>query len=420
MTKIKKITAKEILDSRNTPTLLVVCELKSGILGEACVPSGKSTGIYEAMELRDKDPSRYNGNGVLQAVNNVNTEINDFLFDKDFDQRNLDEALIELDGTENKNRLGANAILGVSLSFARACAKEQNQELYEYLGSLIGNTNFKLPQPLLNVINGGKHSDSGLDLQEFIIVPILFDSFYKKIEASGLVISSLRQILLEKNLNISLGDEGGFAPRLSTNEEALQILEQAIENAGFTNSEFRIGLDSAGSSFYQDGKYFLKTTGEYKNTEEMINYYENLVTKYNLVFIEDPLSENDWVGFSQITAKFGNTIKIIGDDLTVTNVKKIKEAIEKKAVNAVLIKLNQIGTLSETIDAIKLTKEQGWDPFISHRSGETMDTFIADLAVGLNCPYIKAGSLTKEERLCKYDRLIEIERILNKQNGKEI
>ncbi len=413
MPKIKKVIAEEVFDSRGVPTLSVSCELGSGAVGEAKVPSGKSTGSLEALELRDLDMDRYAGKGVGKAIENVNTEINLFLQDKDFEQNTLDEALIKLDGTANKSRLGANAILGVSMAFARACAKENGVELYEYLGDLVGNTDFKMPEPLLNVINGGKHSDSGLDIQEFMLVPIGFDSFYKKIEASGAVISSLRQILLDKKYEVTLGDEGGFAPKLASNEEALDILGEAIQNAGFDKEQIKLGLDVAATSFYENGNYFFKTSGIKKDTHDMVLWCQDLVSKYPVVFIEDPLSEEDWQGFSDITQKLGEKIKIVGDDLTVTNVARINMAIEKKAINAVLIKLNQIGTLSETIQAIQLTKAQGWSPFVSHRSGETDDTFIADLAVGLACPYIKAGSLTKEERLCKYNRLIEIENIIN-------
>lgn len=413
MPKIKKVTAKEVFDSRGVPTLSVSCELGSGVIGEAKVPSGKSTGSGEALELRDCDINRYEGKGVNKAIENVNSDINLFLQDKDFEQNTLDEALIKLDGTENKGRLGANAILGVSMAFARACASERGLELYEYLGDLVGNTDFKMPEPLLNVINGGKHSDSGLDIQEFMLVPIGFDSFYKKIEASGVVISSLRQILLDKKYEVTLGDEGGFASKLSSNEQALDILGEAIQNAGFDKDQIKLGIDVAASSFYENESYFFKTSGTQKDTSEMVLWFQDLVLKYPIIFIEDPLAEEDWQGWSEINQKLGEKIKIVGDDLTVTNVSRINMAIEKKAINAVLIKLNQIGTVSETIAAINLTKKQNWDPFVSHRSGETADTFIADLAVGLACPYIKAGSLTKEERLCKYNRLIEIEQIIN-------
>jgi len=420
MSKIKKIHAKEILDSRGNPTVFVSCELENGVTGEACVPSGKSTGTGEALELRDHDMARYQGLGVLNAIANVNGEINGFLFDKDLEQDSLDKMLIALDGTENKKRLGANAILGVSLAFARAKAKEQNLELFEYIGKLVGNTDFVLPQPSLNIINGGKHSDSGLDLQEFMIIPIGFDSFDKKIQASQKIISELKRILEEKNYSPDLGDEGGFAPKLNSNEQALDLLVQAMQNVGYFTAEVKIGIDSAASSFYENNIYSLKVSSEVKNktNTEMIIWYDSLIKKYPIVFIEDPLAENDWEGFSKFTALHGDRIKIVGDDLTVTNVNKINEAIEKKAINAVLIKLNQIGTLSETLSAIELTKKQGWEAFVSHRSGETMDTFIADLAVGAHCGYIKAGSLTKEERKCKYDRLIQIEKILiNKKSG---
>lgn len=413
--KIKKIIAKEILDSRGNPTISVICELESGAIGEAAVPSGKSTGSGEALELRDHDMSRYDGLGVLKAVNNVNTEISNFVINKDFDQKTLDHALIDLDGTPNKSRLGANAILCVSIAFAKACAKEKNIELYEYFGSLVNNIDFKLPQPLLNIINGGKHSENGLELQEFMIVPAGFQSFAEKIQASGLVIDALKKILEEKNYSTELGDEGGFAPVLSSNEEAIELIENAIKNAGYTFEDIKIGIDAAASSFFQDGFYQIKEDGEIqnKNSEQMINWYQKLITEHPIIFLEDPLAENDWDGFVKITDKLGEKIKIVGDDLTVTNVKRISEALEKKAINSVLIKLNQIGTVSETINAIEMTKKNNWSPFISHRSGETMDTTIADLAVGLDCPYIKAGSLTKIERMCKYERLIEIEKNIN-------
>lgn len=415
MAQIKKVEAREILDSRGNPTLTVFCELVSGAIGEASVPSGKSTGSHEALELRDHDMGRYEGLGVLNAVNNVNTEINNFLENKDFDQNTLDRALIALDGTENKSRLGANAILSVSMAFAKACAKEKNIELYEYFGSLVGNTDFKTPEPLLNIINGGKHSNNGLELQEFMIAPVGIKSFTEKIRASRKVIETLQKILEEKKYSITLGDEGGFAPVLKSNEEAIELIENAIKNAGYSFDEVKIGIDVAASSFFHDGFYQMKVEGENQNLNniEMINWYEKIVSEHPLIFLEDPLSENDWKGFTMITETLGDKIKIVGDDLTVTNVKRIKNAVEKKAINSVLIKLNQIGTVSETINAIELTKSEGWTPFISHRSGETMDTTISDLAVGVGAQYIKAGSLTKPERMCKYERLIEIEKIIN-------
>ncbi|MDO8659123.1 MAG: phosphopyruvate hydratase [Candidatus Parcubacteria bacterium] len=416
MVKIKRISAIEILDSRDNPTVEVSCELENGILEKASVASGASTGIHEAYELRDNDEHRYNGLGVLKAVENVNTEINEFLQGKEFDQKTLDESLIKLDGTENKSRLGANAILGVSLAFARVSAKSQNVELYEYLGSLTGNIDFKLPQPMLNIINGGKHADSGLDIQEFMIAPAGFDSFHEKIQAGTEIISALRKILENKGFVISVGDEGGFAPKLSSNEEVFELLEEAIKNAGYSFDQIKIGIDVAASSFYKDGKYRLKILGKQieKNSTEMIDWYEELIQKYPIIFIEDGLAQDDWDGFMELNKRLGDKIKIVGDDLTVTNVNRIKIAIEKNAINSVLIKLNQIGTLTETLEAIKLTKEQGWAPFISHRSGETEDTFIADLAVGTSSQAIKAGSLTKNERVVKYNRLVEIENILKK------
>jgi len=418
MSIIKQLTAREILDSRGNPTVSVRCELESGVEGEAAVPSGKSTGSREAMELRDHDQSRYEGLGVLNAVNNVNVEINNFLKNKDFDQQALDKSLIDFDGTENKKRLGANAILGVSIAFAKASAKEKNLELYEYFGNIVGNKDFSIPQPLLNIINGGKHSGNGLELQEFMIVPSGFDLFYKKIEAGGQIISSLRKILEEKKYSTGLGDEGGFAPVLSSNEEAIELIEQAIKNAGYDFEQIKIGIDAAASSFYKNGFYKINISNQNESLDnnQIMKWYEELVRKHPIIFLEDPLAEDDWVGFSSITEKLGDKIKIVGDDLTVTNTKSIQEANDKKAINSVLIKLNQIGTVSETIEAIQLTKKNGWSVFVSHRSGETMDTTIADLSVGLSCEYIKSGSLTRPERMCKYDRLIEIEGILAKKN----
>ncbi len=415
MAQVKHLIAKEILDSRGNPTLSVSCEFINGTKGEACVPSGKSTGSNEALELRDHDMERHGGLGVLNAVNNINIEINNFLQNKDFDQKTLDQALIDLDGTENKSRLGANAILGVSIAFAKACAKEKNIELYEHVGSLVNNVNFILPIPSLNIINGGKHASDGIDIQEFMIALIGTQSFYNKIEIAGEIVSTLREILEENNYSTDFGDEGGFAPHLKSNEEAIELIEQAIERSGHSDDEVKIALDVAASSLYENGLYNLKINGEQKSltSMEMISWYEELVNKHGIISIEDPLAEEDWKGFKEITKRLGNRIKIIGDDLTVTNTKKISRAIEEHSINGVLIKPNQIGTVSETIEAIQMTKGVEWSAFISHRSGETMDTTIADLAVGLSCEFIKAGSITKAERMCKYERLIEIEKNLN-------
>ncbi len=416
MGRIKKVTGREIIDSRGNPTVEVECELESGVVAVAGVPSGASTGIHEALELRDGDKSRYNGLGVLNAVNNVNTIINENFSGKEFDQKSLDETLISLDGTKNKSKLGANAILGVSLAFARAVSMEKKINLYEYLGSLVGNTQHILPEPMFNVINGGKHADSGLDIQEFMIIPVGVKTFKEKVRVVSEVISALKKVLVEKGFGVGVGDEGGFAPKLASNEEAFDILIQAIQNAGYTTEQIKIGIDAAASSFFFEGMYKLKIAGEEKslNTDEMIAWYEKLVSTYPIISIEDGLDEEDWAGFVSLNKKLGDKIKIIGDDLLVTNVEKIQKAISENAVNSVLIKLNQIGTLSETIDAIQMTKKQNWNAIVSHRSGETNDTFIADLAVGLSCGYIKSGSLTREERVCKYNRLMEIEENLAK------
>ena len=411
MPKIKSLTAREIIDSRGNPTIEVFCELQSGASARASVPSGASTGAHEAYELRDGDTKRFGGLGVLTATRNVANEIRDAVKEIEFDQSTLDAALIKLDGTEHKSRLGANAILGVSLAFARASAREKKVQLYERLGSLAGNTRFILPHPMLNVINGGKHADNALDLQEFIIAPVGFATFHDKIRAGVEIIASLRKILKEKNYALGLGDEGGFAPKLSGNEEAILLLEQAIKKAGYSFEQIKLGIDAAASSFYKDGVYRLKVNGEYQDMDRnaMILWYKKLADTHPILYIEDGLAEDDWEGFSELTNILGDRVKIVGDDLTVTNVRRIKTAVEKKAINSVLIKPNQIGTLTETIEAILLTKKQGWIPFVSHRSGETTDTFIADLAVGFSCDFLKSGSLVRGERVCKYNRLLEIE-----------
>lgn len=413
MSKITSVSANEILDSRGNPTLEVIVELENS-KDSAMVPSGASTGIHEALELRDGDKKRYKGLGVLKAVQNVSELINKEVVGKEFDQRQLDDCLIKLDGTENKSRLGANAILGVSMAFARASALEKGIELYEYLGQLGSNNSFELPQPMLNIINGGKHADSGLDVQEFMLAPIGFDSFAKKIQAGSEIIHTLKDILKKKGYTVSVGDEGGFAPKLHSNEEALDLMVEAIREAGYDTERVKIGMDAAASSFYENGSYVLKIDGQKQtvNSDQLVNWYEKLVAKYPIMLIEDGLAEDDWQGFSFMTKRLGEKIKVVGDDLLVTNIKRIKEAIEIKAVNSVLIKLNQIGTVSETVDAINLTKQQGWVPFVSHRSGETTDTFIADLSVGLSCPLIKSGSLVRGERVCKYNQLMKIEKLL--------
>jgi enolase len=413
MSTIRTLHAREILDSRGEPTLEVTLGLE-GAPAVASVPSGASTGSHEALELRDNDAGRYKGCGVIKAVANVNSEICNALLGKEFTQEQLDAFLIELDGTPNKSRLGANAILGVSMAFARACASEKNMLLYAHLGSLAGNTAFALPQPMFNIINGGKHADSGLDIQEFMLAPIAFDSFAEKVRVGSEILHTLKDILKQKGYSVGVGDEGGFAPKLSSNEEALELMVAAIQQAGYNIEQVKIGIDAAASSFYIDGAYHLKIGGEEKSlsSAELIVWYQSLAARYPLMLIEDGLAEDDWDGFTSLTHAMGDKTIIVGDDLLVTNIKRIQTAIEKNAVNAVLIKPNQIGTVTEAIEAVMLTKKQGWKPFASHRSGETIDTFIADLAAGLACPLIKAGSLMRGERVCKYNRLMEIEKEL--------
>ncbi len=420
MKKIKILEACEILDSRGNPTVEVVCVLESGVSAKASVPSGASTGVHEALELRDHDQSRYSGKGVLKAVQNINVEILEYVKNKEWNQKNLDQALIDLDGTENKSRLGANAILGVSLAFARASAVEEGKELYEYIGGLVGNTGFKVPQPMFNILNGGKHANNGLDVQEFLIAPVAFENFREKVEVAGKVIDALKNILIEKNLSTETGDEGGFAPRVSSSEEPIELIMKAIKDAGYGEDQIKISLDVAASSFYQDGVYKINIAGETKNlnSKELIAWYQELVERYPIASIEDGLDEEDWEGFRALNEQLGSVIRIVGDDLLVTNLKRIQKAITEKAVNCVLIKPNQIGTLSEAISAVELAHKEGWSAFVSHRSGETMDTFIADLSAGLACEYIKAGALSQKQRICKYDRLIEIEDKINENKAK--
>ncbi len=409
MPKIISIRAREILDSRGNPTVEVELKVLGGV-GVASVPSGASTGIHEALELRDCDKKRYAGKGVLKAVRNVNETISSAIVGKNLNQRQLDEFLIGLDGTKNKTRLGANAILGVSLAFARAAASADGIELYEYLGKVTGNKKFTLPVPMMNIINGGKHADSGLDPQEYMIMPVKFSNFHERLRAGAEIFHTLKSLLKNKGYETGVGDEGGFAPRLGANEKALDLIVEAIKKAGHTG-KVKIGMDVAASSFYEKGIYKLKISGREKKIKsaELLAWYKKLLAKYPIILVEDPFAEDDWGGFVEMTKLFSKKIKIVGDDLLVTNIERIKMAVDKKAVNSVLIKLNQIGSLSETIAAIQMTQKQGWAPIVSHRSGETEDSFIADLVVGLGCPYIKTGSLSRSERICKYNRLMWIE-----------
>jgi enolase len=415
MSKITKIFAREILDSRGNPTVEVEIELESGTKASAAVPSGASTGTYEALELRDKDSSRYCGLGVLNAVENVNDIIlKEIVGMEVYDQVNIDKKMIKLDGTENKSKLGANAILGVSLACARAAAIDNKMLLYSFIAKSykLKVKNYKLPIPMFNVINGGQHSDSGLSIQEFKIVPNGIKSFKEQLRAGSEIFQELKKLLSSEGFAVSVGDEGGFAPKLESNTQALEFINQAIENAGYKKGiEVSTGIDSAASSFFDENeeKYIFKPENSMLTREMLINIYNEWISKYNVISIEDGLNENDWDGWAQMNEKMGERIMLIGDDLLVTNVKRLKTAIKKKACNAVLIKVNQIGTLTETVECMKLAKKNKMKTVVSHRSGETTDDFIADLAVGAGADYIKSGSLSRGERICKYNRLLRIE-----------
>ena len=415
MSKITKIFAREILDSRGNPTVEVEVELESGIKSTAAVPSGASTGTYEALELRDNDKSRYGGLGVRNAVNNVNEIIAEEIVGMEAqNQQEIDAKMIKLDGTENKSELGANAILGVSLASARAAAMENGTPLYKYIKETfkIQNSKFKIPTPMFNVLNGGLHSDSGLSIQEFKVVPNGIKTFCEQLRAGSEIFHELKKILSTEGYSVGVGDEGGFAPKLESNAQALEFINQAIENAGYKKGgEVNIGVDSAASSFFDENeeKYIFKPENSLLTREMLINIYNEWVSKYNVISVEDGLNENDWEGWAQMNEKMGDKTMLIGDDLLVTNVKRLEIAIEKKACNAVLIKVNQIGTLTETIDCMKLAKKNKMKTVVSHRSGETTDDFISDLAVGAGADYIKSGSLSRGERICKYNRLLRIE-----------
>lgn len=409
MSKIKDIKAREILDSRGNPTVEVDVLLESGAKGRAAVPSGASTGSKEALELRDNDPKRYQGKGVLKAVNNVNTIIKDALIGLESShQRQIDETMIKLDGTENKTNLGANATLGVSLAVLKATAKEKNIPLYKYFGDEIS-----LPRPMMNILNGGAHADNNLDFQEFMIIPNA-KNFKETLRIGSEVFHTLKKVLKENGFNTGVGDEGGFAPNLNTNEEALDMLMEAIKEAGYTpGKDVNFALDVAASEFYEDGIYNLKGANKKLTSNELVDYYQTLIDKYPIISIEDPVDEEDWEGFRKMTEKYGDKIQLVGDDLFVTNIKYLQKGIDNKAGNAILIKLNQIGTFTETLETINLAKENGYKTIISHRSGETEDVTIADLAVALNLGQIKTGSLSRSERTAKYNELLRIEEDLN-------
>lgn len=413
--RIQSVNALEVLDSRGFPTVRVNVVLDDGTVGTASVPSGASTGENEATELRDNDPKRYQGKGVLTAVSNVNTEINAALLGcNPFQQAKIDATLIDLDGTETKSRLGANATLGTSQAVARAAAISSGLPLYAYLGG-VGATH--LPVPMMNVLNGGKHADSSLDFQEFMIMPIGAPSLAEALRYGAETFQALKKLLHAKGYATSVGDEGGFAPQLKGgNEEACELIVAAVEKAGYKpGSDIAIALDPAASSFFEGGKYQLSRSGQgEKDSAGMIALFEEWVRRYPIISIEDGLAENDWAGFAAMTAKMGKSIQIVGDDLLVTNPKFVARGIAEKSCNAVLIKLNQIGTVSETIEAIQLCRKAGWGFVISHRSGETEDAFMADFAVAMGGGQIKTGSMCRSERIAKYNRLLEIEAELGK------
>jgi enolase len=409
MPLIKNIKGLEILDSRGNPTVRVLLELDNGITVKSSVPSGASKGEYEAFELRDNDKKRYSGKGVQKAVENINSIIAPALKGVNvFEQINIDATLTELDGTPNKSRLGANAILGVSMACAKAAAQACNLEIYEYLGGCEAR---RIPVPCMNIINGGEHADNSVDIQEFMAIPVGAPTFKEGLRYVAETFHTLKNILKDKGLATSVGDEGGFAPDLNSNEEAIEIILQAIEKAGYRpGTDIAIGLDSAATSFAEGNRYNLKwSKSGVKTSEELIEMAENWINKYPIILWEDPLGEEDWEGFKKFTAALGNKIEVVGDDIFVTNTKFIKKGIKEHTANASLIKLNQIGTVTETMEAVKLCLENGWRAFISHRSGETCDTFLADFAVAAGSGHLKSGSASRSERLAKYNRLLEIE-----------
>ncbi len=408
MTAIVDVIAREILDSRGNPTVEADVLLESGVLGRASVPSGASTGSREAIELRDGDAKRYLGKGVLRAVEHVNTEIAEALLGLDVEvQSAIDQVLIELDGTENKSRLGANALLAVSLACARAAAQEVGLPLYRYLG---GAGPMSLPTPMMNIINGGAHADNSVDMQEFMIIPAGLPSFHEALRCGAEVFHTLKKLLGKAGHATGVGDEGGFAPNLKSNEEALKFIMQAIEAAGYVaGKDVLIGMDCASSEFYRDGRYHIAAEGLQLTSAEFADYLAAWVDKYPIVSIEDGMAEQDWDGWALLNARLGKKIQLVGDDIFVTNTRILKEGIEKGVANSVLIKVNQIGTLTETFAAIEMAMRAGWTSVISHRSGETEDAFIADLAVGSNALQIKTGSLSRSDRMAKYNQLLRIE-----------
>lgn len=416
MTEIVDIYAREILDSRGNPTVEVEVDLESGIRGRAAVPSGASTGEHEAVELRDGDKDRYLGKGVLKAVHNVNEIIGEELIGLDAtDQVLIDNLMIELDGTPNKSKLGANAILGVSLAVAKAAAEASGLPLYQYIGGINAKM---MPVPMMNILNGGSHADNSVDLQEFMIAPAGAEDFREALRMGAEVFHNLKKVLSDKKLNTSVGDEGGFAPDLKSNEEALEVIIKAIERAGYKPGEdIVICLDAASSEFYnkKTGLYELASENRKLSAEEMVAFYENWIKKYPIVSIEDGLDENDWKGWKYMTDKLGKNVQLVGDDLFVTNTERLSRGIDEGIANSILIKVNQIGTLSETLNAIEMAHKSGYTAVVSHRSGETEDSTIADLAVASNCGQIKTGSLSRSDRIAKYNQLLRIQDLLDQE-----
>ncbi|MCP4395232.1 MAG: phosphopyruvate hydratase [Alphaproteobacteria bacterium] len=412
MSAIIDINAREILDSRGTPTLEVDVLLESGASGRAAVPSGASTGIHEAVELRDGDASRFSGKGVLKAVDNVNNDIFDAIAGLDADDLTvIDRVMIDLDGTPNKSRLGANAILGVSLAVAKAAAEEAGQPLFRFIGGMMAET---LPVPMMNILNGGQHADNPIDIQEFMIMPVSAPTIADAIRMGAEVFASLKSMLKADGHNTSVGDEGGFAPNLKSSDEALSYIMKAIEAAGYKSGEdVVLALDAAASEFYKDGKYELTGEGKSLTSAEMVKYYEELVAKYPIFSIEDGLAEDDWDGWKLLTEALDDKVQLVGDDLFVTNPQRLAEGICKGVANSILIKVNQIGTLTETLEAVEMAHRAGYTAVVSHRSGETEDSTIADIAVATGCGQIKTGSLSRSDRLAKYNQLIRIEEMLD-------
>ncbi|RAI15648.1 MAG: phosphopyruvate hydratase [Candidatus Melainabacteria bacterium] len=409
-TFIEDVVARQILDSRGNPTVEVDVKLSCGVVGRAAVPSGASTGIYEALEMRDGDKTRYMGKGVLKAVDNVNSIIAPELIGEDAaNQYEIDKLMLELDGTSNKSKLGANAILGVSLAVAKAASLAYEMPLYRYLGGINAVT---LPVPMMNIINGGAHADNNVDFQEFMITPVGAENFQEAIRMGAEVFHNLKAVLKDKGYVTSVGDEGGFAPNLSSNEEALEVIVSAIEKAGYTTEQIKICLDVASSEFYEEGKYKLDGEGKVLSREEMVDFLAAWVDKYPIISIEDGMAEEDWEGWKMLTDKIGHKCQLVGDDLFVTNTKRLAEGIQRGIANSILIKVNQIGTLTETLAAISMAHAAGYTAITSHRSGETEDSFIADLAVAVNCGQIKTGSASRSDRMAKYNQLIRIEQEL--------